>query len=358
VTLAVQPRPSGPELRVEAAPYTFAVLGTRFEVERTPVIVELRVSEGRVAVHRAGALLEVVGAGGRWRGLVVPRVGPAGAPGRGQLPDRGRLIDGSASAGGARALASPAGATTEAGAHARPLPIATAPATAAASPPGPPAASALPAARPPPAPAAAPAAPAPAPAPAPSCEALVDRGAIDEAVSCHLRRADGGGLAGELSLFKAGRLRRDRLGDASGALAAFRSYRARFPRGALRAEVDLAIAGLLPRLGRYDEALQEIAGLLATPAGRERTGELELLRGNVLREGLGDCARAERAYEAAAATATGDRADDARLYRAACLEILDRRAEAAAIYRWLTARPGKHAGEARARLERLGAGRR
>jgi tetratricopeptide (TPR) repeat protein len=188
---------------------------------------------------------------------------------------------------------------------------------------------------------------------APTCEALALQGALAEAVACHLRRADGGGLAGELSLFEAGRLRRDRLDDAAGALELFRAYRARFPRGALRAEADLAVVGLLPRLGRYPEALEELTLLLSTPAGRERRAELELLRGNVYREGMGDCARAERAYETAAASGPGDRTDQARLYRGTCLETLGRPAEAAALYQQLAAHPGKYAALARARLDQM-----
>jgi hypothetical protein len=321
VALAVEPRPSGPEVRVEAPPYTFAVLGTSFEVERTPLMIELRVREGRVAVRRGATALEVVGAGRRWRGAALGRPQQTDDA-SGEPPERPRR----APAVTARHLA----------VAAPEVPLASAPPT-------------LPAA-----PATNPSTPQPATGPpAPTCEAQAERGTPSEAVSCYLRRADGAGLAAELSLFEAGRLRRDRLDDAAGALELFRAYRGRFPRGALRAEADLAVVGLLPRLGRYPEALDELSRLLLTPAGRERTGELELLRGNLYREGLGDCARAERSYETAATSAAGDRADEARLYRGTCLEALGRHAEAAVLYQQLAGRPGKYAAMARARLSPL-----
>jgi hypothetical protein len=322
VALAVEPRPYGLEVRVEAPPYTFAVLGTAFEVERTPLVIELRVREGRVAVRRGTTVLEVVVAGGRWRGPAGPRADHLDSAGEPPRPaSRARIL--AAAPSPAPETAAPTGA---------PVPPEATPAPPA--PPGPQPLAATPA--------------------APTCEALVERGALSEAIACHLRRADSGGLAGELSLFEAGRLRRDRLGDAAGALELFRGYRVRFPRGALRAEADLAVVGLLPRLGRYPEALEEVTLLLSTPAGRERRAELELLRGNVYREGMGDCARAERAYEAAASGAPGDRADQARLYRGTCLETLGRPAEAAALYQQLADRSGKYAALARARLDQMG----
>jgi hypothetical protein len=105
-------------------------------------------------------------------------------------------------------------------------------------------------------------------------------------------------LAHELEAYEAARLRRDE-GDLAGAVAAFRDCRRRFPRGLLRLEVDLSIVELLPRLGRFQEALAESAALLAAHPHGERTAELHRLRGNIYRDALGDPASAKREYELA-----------------------------------------------------------
>jgi hypothetical protein len=331
VSLGVQHLDEGPEVRVEAAPYTFAVLGTAFVVERTPVIVELRVLEGRVAVRRGATQLEVVAGGGRWRGLVSPGPEWASEP-------RGRTSAGPAPAAPGATVA--AGATAPEAVPPAVAPTAlrgtaTPPARAVAAPPPPPTA---------------------LPPPAPGCDALAGQG--DAAVvACLLRQSEGGGLKAELSLFEAARLERDRLSDAAGALALLRGHHTRFPEGALVAEVDLAIVDLLPRLGRYQEALLEIARVLPTAGGRERRGELELLRGNVYREGLADWGRAEAAYAAALAAGPEELAAEARFLRATCLEALGRREEALAGYREVAAAGGKRAGEARARMAKVGGGR-
>jgi hypothetical protein len=105
-------------------------------------------------------------------------------------------------------------------------------------------------------------------------------------------------LAHELAAYELGRARRDR-GDLAGALAAFRDCRRRFPRGPLRPEVDLSIVELLPRLGRFQEALDESAAFLAAHPRGERTAELRRLRGNIYRDGLKDPVGAQREYELA-----------------------------------------------------------
>ena len=174
-------------------------------------------------------------------------------------------------------------------------------------------------------------------------------------------RGDGAGagqLGEEVALYEVAR-RRDELGDLAGALGVLREHRARFPSGALRTEVDLSIAEILPRLGRYREALDETARLLAAEPRDTRAAELDLLREHVLREGLRDFAGAERAYAAASEQAAmgraGERAVDAALFwRGVCLESLGRAGEARAAYERYLARPraggSREAAEARRRL--------
>jgi hypothetical protein len=102
-------------------------------------------------------------------------------------------------------------------------------------------------------------------------------------------------LAEELSTYELGRVRRDQA-DLAGALQAFRDCRRRFPQGTLRTEVDLSIVELLPRLGRFQEALAESADFLAAHPHGERTAELHRLRGDIYRQALKDPARAEHEY--------------------------------------------------------------
>jgi len=66
IALAVVPKPRPTPFRITAGHYEFTVLGTTFTVERGPDHVDLVVSEGHVAVSRAGHRLAVVSAGGKW----------------------------------------------------------------------------------------------------------------------------------------------------------------------------------------------------------------------------------------------------------------------------------------------------
>lgn len=84
IALAVVPKPRPTPFRITAGHYEFTVLGTTFTVERGPDHVDLVVSEGHVAVSRAGRRLAVVSAGGTWfSGTPAPAAraaGPASAP--------------------------------------------------------------------------------------------------------------------------------------------------------------------------------------------------------------------------------------------------------------------------------------
>ena len=78
IALAVVPKPRPTPFRITAGNYEFTVLGTTFTVERGPDHVDLVVSEGHVAVSRAGRRLAVVSAGGTWfSGNPAPGAPPA-----------------------------------------------------------------------------------------------------------------------------------------------------------------------------------------------------------------------------------------------------------------------------------------
>jgi FecR protein len=194
------------------------------------------------------------------------------------------------------------------------------------------------------------------------CSALADSASTArEAVNCYLTQAREDGVAGETALYEAGRLRRDALADAAGALEVFQRYRTRFPRGMLRREVDLSIVELLPKVNRHREALDEIGRLLAEEGrGEERAAELHVLRGNIYREVLEDFSRAEQDY-AAAEEARAPSVGDATFFRGVCLQALGRTDSAREAFdRYLAAsgtgaggHMGRFSDEARRRLLRL-----
>jgi hypothetical protein len=182
------------------------------------------------------------------------------------------------------------------------------------------------------------------------CLAFARAGDAREAERCYRSQSEGIGLRAELALFELARLESDVLGDPNRALEVLEQYQLRFPSGSLRAEVDLSHVHLLSRLGRHHEVLVQSEKLLRSGSASERRAELQLLRGNTLREGLGDCARAEREY--AAVEQTGGRfAAEASYFRGVCLEAVGNGAAAAASYRRYLSAPGRpREAEARRRL--------
>ncbi|HEY0709109.1 MAG TPA: FecR domain-containing protein [Polyangia bacterium] len=70
IALEVQPRAPGQRFVVQAAPFDFVVVGTAFSVARSAGKVTLTVSEGRVAVERAGRSLALVDKDGSWAGAL------------------------------------------------------------------------------------------------------------------------------------------------------------------------------------------------------------------------------------------------------------------------------------------------
>jgi hypothetical protein len=159
-----------------------------------------------------------------------------------------------------------------------------------------------------------------------------------------------------MALYELARLRRDVLGDARGALAAASEYRARFPNGSLRNEVDISRVELLADLDQGRQALDESAALLASPGGRERAAELHLLRGNIYRNTLKNPKLAAAEYGKAAASGGRLGAEASRLL-GACLEALGDEQGAIAAYQRYLAIPGQpRADEVKQHIDALTAG--
>jgi tetratricopeptide (TPR) repeat protein len=121
------------------------------------------------------------------------------------------------------------------------------------------------------------------------------RGQLAEAAT-ELTRAESDDLDhADLALYALGRLYQHRLGNAQGALTAFERYRSHYPQGALLPEVDLAILEVEVEAGDRKDALVESIRFLASHPASERTDEVRLLRGNLLRDS-GECRTALGEY--------------------------------------------------------------
>ncbi|MEP6652654.1 MAG: FecR domain-containing protein [Myxococcales bacterium] len=352
------------KFQVLAGSYRFTVLGTRFQVTRIGRVVKLAVREGRVEVTRGERVVAVIGGGENWsssndeavsraadRDLVaVPSEKPPARQTARKPPDGGSAVVGAPPPFIAPATPSTRLVTGSSPPEplARLAPQATIPTT--------PGAKWLEALRGPPIPRTHSVSPAGARMAPPSDCGMHAETDARRGLECYLLEARGDGLAAEIGLYEAARLRRDALNDPAGALESLTEHRRRFPSGNLKFEVDLSIAELLPDLGRYREALIDIESLLKSSSNVERRGELLLLRGHVLREGFHDWAGAERAYAGAVESADtkGRAADAAAFWRAVCLEAMGRRDEAKRAYTSYLARSRPlQAAEAARRLKAL-----
>lgn len=109
-------------------------------------------------------------------------------------------------------------------------------------------------------------------------EAFERSGEYKSAAQRYESLARGAGIDAEWALYRLGKLRARYLGDRSGALAAWREHRRRFPAGSLRQEVDLSIVEALVRLGQNQEALVEAERFLAQYPASERRDELARIK--------------------------------------------------------------------------------
>jgi ferric-dicitrate binding protein FerR (iron transport regulator)/TolA-binding protein len=153
----------------------------------------------------------------------------------------------------------------------------------------------------------------------------------------------------DLALYQLAVLRQRRANDPQGALDALNRYRDLYPRGSLRQEVDLSIVEVDHTLGRTEATLAESAAFLSRYPQSERADEVRLLRGDILRQ-RGDCAKAIVEYRAVSG---GQALDDALYYWAYCQRQLGASTAASeALRRYLVRFPaGRHADAAREALE-------
>jgi hypothetical protein len=299
VTLDVARQPPGRSCEVLTRGYRFVVRGTSFSVSASEERVELDVREGRVAVYRQTTFLAELGAGERWTDPTSARPNGPQAPktlDKKAIPSEARRQP---EAARASASGDPVGVREE------------------------------------------------------DCLALARAGRTRDAERCFAGQAAGRGLGAELALFELSRLRSDVLNDPTGALAALREHRTRFPNGTLRGEADISYLHLLSRVGNHGELLAESAKVLATAKGRERSSELRMLRAKTLRVGMKDFAGAEREY-GEVERAGGKFAADAGFYRGVCWEALGNyRAAADAYRRYLEVAGRPREAEAQRRLREL-----
>jgi hypothetical protein len=149
----------------------------------------------------------------------------------------------------------------------------------------------------------------------------------------------------DLELYHLALLRQRHLDDPRGALEALLSYRASFPSGGLRQEVDVSIIESRLALKQTDQALAESAAFLSKYPQNERADEMHFMRGDLLRQ-RGDCAGALAEYHA---VLRGPAVDDALYYAAYCVgELGQPDVATTALKDYLRRFPnGKHAGAAR-----------
>jgi hypothetical protein len=117
-----------------------------------------------------------------------------------------------------------------------------------------------------------------------TCAQIARSGAAEEAITCYEKLATGSGVSAELALFEQARLAGKVLHQPERALLTLASYRARFPRGALRAEVMLAQIDWLVTSGQSARALPLVEEALRSGLLQERASELEQVRDRLQRE--------------------------------------------------------------------------
>ncbi len=227
VTLAVPHQAPGHSFTMSAGPYVIAVLGTRFHVRVAGESVGVDVEEGVVEVRRAGRATRVP-AGESW-------TSPFQAP----AVER-------------KTVTTTAGVT--------PL-VAPPPVQVAAV------------------------SPVAVPVPRPSAmdqfreaQVALAHGHPQRALELLEGLAQGSGPAAENAAYEIGRVLRDPLRRPRDAIAAWNRYRARFPRGILRAEADISVLETLVAQGETAGARTEAQGFLGRHPESERRSEVaELL---------------------------------------------------------------------------------
>jgi hypothetical protein len=257
VRFSVPHQTAGRRYSVRAGAYRITVLGTVFDVSVEEAAVQVSVASGVVQIEEAstGRRLERLAAGEEWSS--APPVEPAAPPVHPSPPVR----------------------------------------------------------RAPPAP---PADPAALQALAQAREAR-RAGEPQRALALYDRLVAAGGPLAESALFEMASIENEDLHDAGRALLTWQRYRDRYPHGLLRAEADLSVIEVLPRLHQEGRALDEARAFLRRYPRSERRAEVARVAGDLART-RGDCRGAIALYEQVGAA--GRDADDAAFGRAACLVTL------------------------------------
>lgn len=184
----------------------------------------------------------------------------------------------------------------------------------------------------------------------PRCRALAE---VAARAACYEEVAAGDGLDAQNAAYTLGLIARDELHDSAAALARFRDYQRRFPRGVLAPEAARAVVAELVAARRFAEACRAAERYQADFPDDGRAVEVALVRARLLRDELHAPADALAAYQAILAReppaaqaeealfAVGlcqrdlGRGDDARATFAACRARFPRGAHADEIARLL-----------------------
>jgi tetratricopeptide (TPR) repeat protein len=165
------------------------------------------------------------------------------------------------------------------------------------------------------------------PPPAPEVAALLSQaktaraaGERHKALGLYRKLVENGGPVGEDAAYEMGRLYRDELSQPREAIATWRLYRARNPRGLLRIEADLSIIETLMALDDKSSALSEASDFIRRYPEGERHPEMARLVGDLSRE-RGECQAAIDAYDEVLgdARSRGAILDEVTFHRAICL---------------------------------------
>jgi ferric-dicitrate binding protein FerR (iron transport regulator) len=154
--------------------------------------------------------------------------------------------------------------------------------------------------------------------PAARAQAALAAGDVPRALALYRAQIKRGGPAGENAAYEVGRLLRDRLGQSSAAVSAWRRYRADHPDGLLRVETDVSIIETLVHAGDTTGALAEANDFLRGHPDSERRAEIARIAGDLYRV-RGEFKRAVAAYQLALASPRAREAEPAAFHRAECL---------------------------------------